>query len=131
MTEIYSILELAIMFLVVDYILLFTIIPFVKKKSNDNIRVIKTRIVFASILLVVFIIMMITALVLGKPIVKELINAILWAIYTTTECNKLKVVKRSINYDSHIMSDFRNINYDKIIDGEYREITDEEETNNH
>ena len=131
MIEIYSILELAIMFLVVDYILLFTIIPFVKKKSNDNISVIKTRIVFASILLVVFIIMMITALVLGKPIVKELINAILWDIYTTTECNKLKVVKRSINYDSHIMSDFRNINYDKIIYGEYREITDEEETNNH
>lgn len=126
MTEIiYSILASAIMFFVVGY-LLFAIITFIKKTANDNISVIKTRIVFASVLSALFIIKMIMALILGKSIVSELICAILWAIYTAIECNNLKVAKSIINYNSYIMPDFRDINNDKIIDGDFKEITDED-----
>ena len=122
---IYNILGLAILVLAVVY-LIFTIIANIKKTYNDNIGVIETRIVFTSILLALFIIKMITALILGKSIVSDLICAILWAICTAIGCSDLKDAKRTVNYDFHIMPDFRDINDDNIIDVEFKEITDED-----
>lgn len=122
---IYSISVLAILFFEVVY-LMFAIITIIKKTYNDNINVIETRIAFTSVLLALFIIKMITALILGRSIGSKLFCAIFWAIYTAIGYSNLKDAKRTKNYDSDIMPDFRDINDDNIIDVEFKEITDKD-----
>lgn len=100
MTEIiYIILGVAIIVLSGVY-LIFNIIV----KNDNNVGVIKTRIVFPSILLAVSIIKMIMALILGEStIVSDLICVILWGILIVIGCRYLKNAKRTVNDDSHIM----------------------------
>lgn len=129
---IYNILGLAILVLVVVF-LIFSFSISKKKTFNNIIRVSKTKIVFTSVFLALFVIRMILALILSKSTIEiesEILCIILWTICTSREYVYLKNVKRIINHDFHIMPDFRDINDDNIIDVEFKEISYKNKDNN-
>lgn len=129
---IYNILGLAILVLVVVF-LIFSFSISKKKTFNNIIRVSKTKIVFTSVFLALFVIRMILALILSKSTIEiesEILCIILWTICTSREYVYLKNVKKIINHDFHITPDFRDINDDNIIDVEFKEISYKNKDNN-
>lgn len=121
MEIIYTSVGLAIFIVAVIYFVLFTVLM-IKKKYCD-IATIKVRLVFASILLALFIIQIIPAVILGKSIVNDIIGAVLWAIYTVTIYLSLK--NKKLDYEFSIMKDRKFGDNEDVIDVDFTEIQDE------
>ena len=120
MEIIYTSVGLAIFIVAVIYFVLFTVLM-IKKKSCD-IATIKVRLVFASILLALFIIQIIPAVILGKSIVNDIIGAVLWAITVTIY---LFLKNKKLDYEFSIMKDRKFGDNEDVIDVDFTEIQDE------
>ena len=119
MSSICNILASVIMLMVLFYVILSLFI-FSKNKIR-RIKVIKTEIKIASILVVLHIVRMIIAIFLKEQIISELVSVIIWSACIFLERLSLKYTIKSLYFEL-LFKRNSDIDDNNVIDVEYREV---------